>query len=329
VTLRRRDFITLVGGAAAAWPLAARAQQAMPVIGFVSGAARETAGDRPIAFRRGLSENGYVEGQNVTVEYHWLDGRYESLPALMADLVRRRVAVIATPGSAVASLAAKAATATIPIVFGVPDNPVGLGLVASLARPGGNATGTNFLFQEVGGKRLALLHELVPKAARVAVLVNPNNAPNTETALREMPDAARVLSLQTLVLNASTVGEIDEAFATLAREGADALYIGSDAFFDTRRLQIALLAARNAIPTSVPDSESVRAGALMSYGTDIVDVYRQVGVYAGRILKGAKPAELPVEQATKLELVINLVAAKAIGVEVPPSLLARADEVIE
>jgi len=265
----------------------------------------------------------------VAVEYHWLDGRYEGLPALMADLVRRRVALIATPGSAVASLAAKAATATIPIVFGVPDNPVGLGLVASLARPGGNATGTNFLFQEVGGNRLALLHELVPKAARVAVLVNPTNAPNTETALREMPEMARVLSLQTMVLNASTVGEIDEAFASLVRERADALYIGSDAFFDTRRLQIALLAARNAIPTSAPDSESVRAGLLMSYGTDIVDVYRQVGVYAGRILKGAKPAELPVEQATKLELVINLVAAKAIGVDVPPSLLARADEVIE
>ena len=327
--IRRRDFITLLGGAAA-WPTAARAQQgALPVFGFVSGAARETAADRPTAFRRGLSENGYVEGQNVTVEYHWLDGRYEGLPALMADLVRRRVAVIATPGSAVASLAAKAATATIPIVFGVPDNPVGLGLVASLARPGGNATGTNFLFQEVGGNRLALLHELVPKAARVAVLVNPTNAPNTETALREMPEMARVLSLQTMVLNASTVGEIDEAFASLVRERADALYIGSDAFFDTRRLQIALLAARNAIPTSAPDSESVRAGLLMSYGTDIVDVYRQVGVYAGRILKGAKPAELPVEQATKLELVINLVAAKAIGVDVPPSLLARADEVIE
>ena len=325
----RREFITLLGGAAA-WPVAARAQQsAMPVIGLVNAGSREMAAERPAAFRKGLAETGYVEGQNVTVEYHWLNGQYDRVPSLMADLVRRRVAVIATPGATPVAQAAKAATTTIPIVFGVGEDPVKLGLVASLARPGGNATGTNFFYSEVTAKRLGLLHELVPKAVRVAVLVNPANAPVTEATLRDLPEAARAIGLQIQVLNASTSREIEAAFATLVRDRADALFVMPEVFFVNRRVQFATLAARDRVPTSGPNREMVEAGLLMSYGTDILDTWRQVGVYTGQILKGAKPAELPVLQSTKFEFVINLQTARALGLEVPPQLLARADEVIE
>ena len=327
--MRRREFITLFGGAAAAWPLAARAQQAaMPVVGFISSLA-PSEGWAGTAFRKGLGENGYVEGQNVTVEYHWLYGRYDSLSSLVADLVRRQVAVIATPGSIPVALAAKAATATIPIVFGVGEDPVKIGLVASLARPGGNATGINFFLNEIISKRLGLLHDLVPKAVRIAVLVNPTNVPITEATLRDIPAAARTLGLQIQVLNASTSREIEATFATFAREPADALFIAPDGFFVARRVQLALLAMRHGIPTAVSNRESVEAGGLMSYGTDVADMFRQVGVYTGSILKGVKPADLPAMQSTKFEFVINLITANALGLEVPPGVSARADEVIE
>ena len=327
--LKRREFITLLGGAAVAWPLTARAQQpAMPIVGFVTGRSAEATVRQAAAFRKGLNEIGYVEGQNVMVEYHWLEGQYARLPALMADLVRRRVAVVATPGSNPAALAAKAATATIPIVFGVGEDPVKLGLVATLARPGGNATGINFFSAELVTKRLGLLHELVPKAVRVAVLVNPANATATEATLRDIPEAARALGLQIQVVKASTSREIEAAFATLVRDRADALFVGSDGFFVSRGVQFATLATRYGIPTIYSDREITAAGGLMSYGTDTVDRYRQVGVYTGQILKGAKPADLAV-QASKFELVINHQTARMLGLDVPPMLLARADEVIE
>jgi ABC-type uncharacterized transport system substrate-binding protein len=325
--LNRRNIITLLGGAATAWPLAARGQQSRaPVVGFVNGGSSNAR--RAAAFRDGLNETGYVEGQNVTVEYHWLDGQYGRLPSLMADLVRR-VAVIATPGSNPASLAAKAATTTVPIVFGVGEDPVKLGLVASIARPGGNATGINFFGQEVTTKRLGLLHELVPTAVRIAVLVNPANAPTAEAALRAIPDAARATRLQTQFIKASTSEEIEAAFATLLRDRADALFVAGDAFFSGRRVQFATLTARHAIPAIYSLRQYVEAGGLMSYGTDDLDRFRQVGIYTGQILKGAKPADLPVVQSTKFEFVINLVTARALGLTVPPTLLARADEVIE
>jgi putative ABC transport system substrate-binding protein len=328
--MRRREFIAGLGGAVTAWPLAARAQQArMPVVGFVIGASSDVSAFRVRALRRGLSEAGYVEGQNVTVEYHWLEGQFDRLPALMADLVRRRVAVIATPGGDAAALAAKAATASIPIVFGVGDDPVKLGLVASLARPGGNATGVNFFQQEVGAKRLGLLHELVPKAVRVAVLVNPANATVAETTLRGVQEAARTIGLQIRVLNASTSREIDAAFATLARERADALFVAPDIFFASRGVQLANLAARDKIPAAHATRETVEAGGLMSYGTNVSDMYRQVGVYSGNILKGAKPEDLPVMQSTKFNFAINLQTAKLLGIEVPETLLATADELIK
>jgi putative tryptophan/tyrosine transport system substrate-binding protein len=327
--LKRREFITLLGGATA-WPLAARAQQpAMPVVAFVSGRSQETSVRFARAFRNGLNEAGYVEGQNVTVEYHWLDGQYDRLPSLMADLVRRQVAVIATPGSNPAALAAKAATTTIPIVFGVGADPIELGLVASLARPGGNATGINFFVADIAAKRLGLLHDLVPKAVRIAVLVNPANASTAAATLRDIPEAARALGLQIAVLNASTSREIEAAFATLVRDRADALLVAPDGFLISRRVQFATLAARHGIPAAYNTRDDVEAGGLMSYGTDILDMYRQVGVYTGQILKGAKPADLPVLQSTKFEFVINLQTARALGIEVPNALQLLADEVIE
>ena len=323
----RRNFLATLGGAAVGWPLAARAQQpAMPVVGFVNAG----SSDAPLgaAFRKGLNEAGYFEGQNVTVEYHWLEGQFDRLPALMADLVRRRVAVIATPAGNFAAQVAKAATTTIPIVFGVAEDPVKLGLVASLARPSGNLTGINFFTSELTAKRLALLHELVPKAVRIAMLVNPAN-PATESALRDMPDAARAMGLQIQVLNASTRSEIEAAFASLVRDRAEALYVAGDVFFTSRRVQFATLAASYRIPASYPSRQAVEAGGLMAYDSDRVGMYRQVGAYTGQILKGAKPADLPVLQSTKFELVINLQTARALGIEVPATLLARADEVIE
>jgi ABC-type uncharacterized transport system substrate-binding protein len=327
--MKRREFITLIGGAAVAWPLTGRAQQpALPVVAFIREGSADASARFAAAFRKGLNETGYVEGQNLTVGYHWLEGQYDRLPALMADLVRRQVAVIATIGN-VTSLAAKAATATIPIVFGVGDDPVKLGLVVSLARPGGNATGINFFVQEVVAKRLRLLHELVPKAVRVAVLVNPRNASAAESTLRGVQEAAPTIGLQTQILNASTIGEIDAAFATLARERPDALFVAGDAFFLDRRVQFATLTARDRIPAAYSVREPVAAGGLMSYGPDIADAFRQVGVYTGSILKGAKPADLPVLQSTKFEFVINLQTARALGIEVPPGVVSIADEIIE
>jgi len=324
----RRDFITLLGGAAT-WPLTARAQQAaIPIVGFVTGRSTEASARPAAAFRKGLNGTGYVEGQNVMVEYHRLEGQYDRVPAVVADLVRRRVAVIATSFTA-AALAAKAATTTTPIVFGVVEDPVKLGLVTSLARPGGNVTGINFFVAEVMAKRLGLLHDLVPKAVRIAVLVNPANPPIAEATLREIPEAARGLGLQISVLKASTPREIEAAFATLVRDRADALFVMPDAFLISRRVQFATLAARHGIPAAYTVREEVEAGGLMSYGTDSLDMYRQVGVYVGQILNGAKPAEMPVVQSTKFEFVINLQTARALGIEVPNSLQLLADEVIE
>ena len=327
--MRRREFITLLGSVAAAWPLTARAQQrALPVVAFVRDGSADASARFVAAFRRGLNETSYVEGQNVTVEYHWLESQYDRLPALIADLVRRQVAVIATPG-ALPALAAKAATATIPIIFSVGEDPVKLGLVASLARPGGNATGINFFNTEVMAKRLRLLHDLVPKAVRVAVLVNPANAAVAETTLRGVKEAAPTIGLQFQVLNATTISEIDAAFATFARERPDVLVVAGDAFFISRRAQFVTLTARDRIPAAYTVRELVEAGGLMSYGTDFGDAFRQVGVYTGSILRGAKPADLPVLQSTKFEFVINLQTARALGIEVPPAVLSVADEVIE
>jgi putative ABC transport system substrate-binding protein len=299
----------------------------MPVVGFANAG----SSDPPLAaaFRKGLDEAGYVEGQNVTVEYHWLEGQFGRLPALMADLVRRRVAVIATPAGNFAALAAKTATTTIPIVFGVSEDPVKMGLVASLARPGGNATGINFFTTQVLAKRLGLLHELAPKAVRVAVLVNPTNTPSAGFTLRDAPEAARALGLQTQIFNASTSREIEAAFTALVRDRADVLFVGPDAFFRSRRVQFAILAAHHRVPTAYPLREYVEAGGLMSYGTDFADTWRQVGVYTGKILKGAKPADLPVLQSTKFEFVINMQTARLLGIEVPNSIQLLADEIIE
>jgi putative ABC transport system substrate-binding protein len=296
--IRRREFIAGLGSAGA-WPTVVRAQQpTMPVVGFVDGGTADAFADRVRAFRKGLGETGHVEGQNVAIEYHWLDGRYDGVQALMADLVRRRVAVIANFGTTAAVIAAKAATATVPIVFGVGQDPVRLGLVASLARPGGNATGFNFFNQEVVAKRFGLLNELLPKAARIAVLVNPSNATNAETVLRSAQEAAHIRGLQIQILNALTSREIDAAFDTLARMRPDALFVGGDPFFASRRAQLVTLAARDSIPAVYAQREYVALGGLMSYGTDFSESYRQVGIYTGKILNGVKPADLPVVQST-------------------------------
>jgi putative tryptophan/tyrosine transport system substrate-binding protein len=326
--MRRREFIAGLGGAAA-WPVVARAQQpTMPVVGLVSGRSLDTFARPGAAFTKGLSEAGYVEDKNVMVEYHWVGGQYDRLPSLMADLVRRRVAVIATIGDP-PTLAAKAATATIPIAFGISEDPVRHGVVASLAHPGGNATGINFLTSEVVAKRLGLLHELAPKAVRIAVLINPANAPSAEATLREVPEAARAIGLQIQILKASTSREIEAAFATTERDRADALFVQPDGFFNARRVQFVTLAMRYRVPAAYPAREFVEVGGLMSYGTDLLDMYRQVGVYTGRILKGANPAETPVVQSTKFEFVINAQTARALDLEVPNSVQLLADEVIE
>src|SRR6516162_8557569 len=328
--MKRRNFITLLGGAATAWPLAARAQQlAMPVVGVLSPTSFDNNADRLRAFRAGLAEHGYIEGQNVAIDFRSAEGRLDRLPAMAADFVRRQVTVIAVPGSAVGAVAAKAATTTIPIAFGVPEDPVKLGLVASLPRPGGNATGINFFVAEVMAKRLGLLHELVHAAARVAVLVNPANVGRGPSTRADLEPAARVLGLQVQFYDASTNQEIDSAYATLVRERPDALFVAADVFFSSRRVQLISLAARHALPAVYSAREFVEGGGMMSYGTNIIDMYRQVGAYCGRILKGEKPADLPVVQTNKFELVINLQTAKLLGLEVPPMLLASADEVIE
>ena len=325
----RRRFITLLSGAAA-WPFAARAQQpAVPVVGFLHPASPEGYVNPLRAFRQGLKDAGFAEGENVAIEYRWADNQIDRLPALAAELVQRQVAVIAAGGGTVSPQIAKATTKTIPIVFVAGDDPVKRGLVASLARPGGNVTGINIFAIELESKRLELLRELVPAAVRIAVLVNPTNAPATESTLRDVEAAARAIGLQVQVFNASTSREIDAAFATLVSERPDALFVGAAPFWIDRRVQLAQLAARHALPAIYQDRLNAEVGGLMSYGASLTDAYRQFGTYVGRILKGAKPTELPVLQSSKFELVINVPTARMLGLIIPQSLLARADEVIE
>ena len=331
--MKRRDFITLLGGAIVAWPLAARAQQAaMPAIGFLDGRSVDSLTDRLRAFRQGLKDVGYVEGENVTIIYRWAENQVDRLPDLAAELVRRPVAVIVASGGPNVVFAAKAATTTIPILFLTAEDPVRLGLVASLARPGGNLTGINFLNRELVSKQLELLRELVPAATRVAVLVDPTNVSVTESILREVGLVARATGLKIQVLRASTSAEIDAAFAVFtssASERPDALFVSQDPFLNTRRLQLSLLAMRHGVPAIYSGREFAEVGGVMSYGSNITDAYRQIGAYAGRILKGAKFADLPVVQSSKFELVINIQAARILGLTIPPTLLATADEVIE
>ena len=324
--MKRRDFITLLGGAAA-WPLAARAQvTGMPVIGFLDATSAPERGWELAAFRQGLAEAGFSEGRNLTIEFRWANGQFDRLPELAVDLVRRHVSVIAAPATTPAALAAKTATSTIPIVFGTGDDPVKLGLVASLNRPGGNITGVSFFANEVLAKRMQLLRELVPAVSRIAVLINPTD-PANEGTRRGVEAAAGGLGI--LVLEAATIAEIDAAFARLVREKADALFVAPGAFLNAHRVQLVVLAARHNVPGVYSNRAAVEAGGLMSYGVDLVDSIRQVGAYTARILKGDNPANLPVMQATKFELAINLSTARALGLTVPPTLLAIADEVIE
>jgi putative ABC transport system substrate-binding protein len=329
--MRRREFITLLGGVAASWPLAARAQQpTMPVIGYLRSDSPETSPKLRLEFNKGLAETGYVDGRNVTIEYRWAEGKYDRLPELAADLVSRRVAVIVTPGNTPAALAAKAATATIPIVFSLGADPVKIGLVASLDRPGGNATGFGEMNVEVAPKRLGILHELIPGAAHFALLLEPKNSPTTPADIIELQAAAAAIGSQIeVVYSAATVGDLETAFASLVQKRVDALLVNPSPQFASLRTQLAALAARLAVPTIYWDRRLVDAGGLMSYGSSVEDLFRQVGIYAGRILKGEKPADMPVQQAAKFELVINLKAAKALGLAVPSALLVRADEVIE
>ena len=327
--MRRREFITLIGGAAATWPLASRAQQApIPVVGFLNGRSPGESASAEAAFRQGLKESGYVEGQNVHIAFRWAEGRNDRLSALTAGLVDIRVAVIAAAGGAGVLLAAKAATSTIPIVFVSGEDPVRLGLVASLNRPGGNATGVSMFLSEMEAKRLALLHELVPTATKIGVLVNPSS-PSIDTQLQGVNSAARALGRQIQIVNATNERELDAAFASLAQRKAGALHTCASAYFTSRRDQIVAAAAQHAIPAIYDQREFPTAGGLMSYGTNLSDAYRLMGVYTGKILKGEKPTDLPVQQSTKFELVINLKTAKALGLEVSPALSARADEVIE
>ena len=325
--IERRKFLATLGGAAAAWPLAAGAQQPVPVIGFLNGTSPEGYAPYVAAFRQGLKEAGYVDGQNATIEYRWAEGQYDRLPTLAADLVRRNVTVIAAT-STPAAQAAKALTSTVPIVFTTGDDPIKLGLVASFNRPGGNATGVSHFIGELGSKRLGLLRELLPGITVIATLLNPN-FPGAERQLRDAEAAAGALGLQLIVLRATTEREIDAAFATMAQQGTSALVVGGDPFFIARREQIVALAARHAIPTIYPARDFAVAGGLMSYGTDFADAYRQAGVYTGRIVRGEKPADLPVQRSTKFEFVINFNTAKALGLAVPNSMQLLADEVIE
>jgi putative ABC transport system substrate-binding protein len=331
--IRRREFIAGIGGAAA-WSLAAAAQQP-PLVGFVTARSAAASERAVAAFRKGLRENSYVEDRNVTVEYHWLDGQFDRLPALMANLVRRGVAVIASPNNTLITTTAKAKTATIPIVFSVGIDPVKTGLVASFARPGGNATGIHYFALGLTAKRLGLLRALAPKATRVAILVNLAKGPSADETLRSVGDAARAIGLQTTVLNASTSAEIDAAFARLARERGDnvdandVLFVSADGLFQSRSEQIVAVTARDKIPAAYPDRAAVAAGGLMSYGADVTEMYRQLGVYTGEILNGAKPADLPVRHSTKFEFVINRKTAKALGLDIPVMLMVSATELID
>ena len=327
--MKRRTFITLLGGAAAAWPMAARAQQPkVPVMGYLNPGSAASSAQTLAIFRQSLAEAGYVEGRNIAIEYRFAEGQYDRLPAMASELVRREVTVIVATGGTAPALAAKAATATIPIVFSVTDDPVALGLVVSFARPGGNATGVNFPLAELAAKQLGLLHEVVPAARRIGLLVNPNNSPS-EAVTKDVTVAASTMGIEIGVVEADSSRAIEAAFATLVRNRAEALLIGTDPFLFSRRVQLSTLATRHAIPAAFSAREFPEAGGLMSYGTSLTEVFRQLGAYAGRILTGAKPADLPVVRSVTFEFVINMSTAKALGLEIPPTLLARADEVIE